>query len=284
MRLRFRRLCPVSVALCTGLLPLHAEAAAPCPDAAEPAAAEEPAVPTAEDLATLPAEEWARQQTAIKRVLLLRHARTLTTGYRITPEIEEASAGSAREWECPPLLADLFQELAGDEAGAARRYMLETALEAFPAAYGIDEEAILLLVRSARLSEEETEALADTLPLEALFNKVKNTVRDTPQLAKDIRVQASILQRAAAVLATVQDAESAAAALPLLAPLMQEGDSVLTARRMLINKTMPNTVLTEEALKQLQEQEQPFREQIQRLQEADWHGCPLLRVTPMLMN
>lgn len=284
-----KRLCMLAALLA----PLPAAAVLPLlPTSAAPAAAkEQPAeppcalpLPTAEEIAALPAEERERQQSAIKRVLLLRQAQARADNNRITAENEADSAGRAREWECPPVLADILQELAGDEADAPRRYLLQTALEQLQYRYGIDPQAALLLVRCTGMTPETAETLADTLPLTHVLNTAKDTKPNSAELAAALHVQAKVLANAADLLATVQDTESAAAALPRVAPLLETADSVLLARLMLADQAIPETVLTVAAMQQYEQAQKKFSEQLRRLNKADWFDCPALHAAVLLLG
>lgn len=281
-----KRLCMLAALLA----PLPAAAVLPpLPTPTAPAAEEKPAeppcalpLPTAEEIAALPAEERERQQGAIKRVLLRRQAQAWAEAHRITPENETDSAGRAREWECPPVLADILQELASDATGSRRRYELETALELLQRRYGIDPLPMVLLIRSTDMTPETADALADALPLTHAFNRVEDTKPTSAQLAADLLVQAKVLADTAVLLTAVQDTESAAAALPRMAPLLERADSVRLARSILSDQAVPETALTTAAMRQYGEAEQKLLVQLRRLRDAAWFDCPALRAAVML--
>lgn len=285
-----KRLCMLAALLAplpaAAVLPL-----VPSPTPAAPAAKEEPAepptalpLPTAEEIAALPAEERERQQGAMKHVLLLRQAQARADNNRMTAENEADSAGRAREWECPPVLADILQELAGDDADAPRRYALESTLEQLQYRYGIEPQIMVLLVRHTNMTPETAEALAAALPLTHVLNTVKDTKPHSAELAADLDVQAKVLADAAELLATVQDAESAAAALPRMAPLLETADSVRLARMILNNREVPETVLTSAAMERLGAADKKLAEQMHRLHTANWYDCPALHIAVLLLG
>lgn len=282
-----KRLCMLAALLA----PLPAAAGLPLTTAPVPPPAQEepPAappcalpLPTAEEIAALPAEERERQQNTVKRVLLLRQAQAWADNNRMTAENEADSAGRAREWECPPVLADILQELADNAVGSSRRYELETALELLQERYGIDPLAVTLLVRCTGMTPETADALADALPLTHVLNRIEDTKLTTAQLAADLRVLAKVQADTAALLAEVQDPESAAAALPRMAPLLEQADSVRLTRRKLTDHEIPETALTTAAMPQYAEANQQLLEQLSRLRDAAWFDCPQLRAAAML--
>ena len=240
--------------------------------------------PTAAQLAALPPQEFSRRQAAVKRVWLHRMACANAEQGRVSPQAEAECAGMAREWECPELLAEILQEMAGDTADAPRRYALQETLELLLSGYRIDALQIFYAAKCGNLTPEAADELADMLPLPAVFNMVNEAPRDTVALAADARTQARLLSEAAALLAQVNDAESAAAALPQLMPLLAEAETTQALRMAAAEGKVPESALTVSAMTAYEQALHLLNEQRRRLQTQDWYGNALLRTVDYLLD
>lgn len=240
--------------------------------------------PSADELAALPPAEFARQQAAVKRVLLLRMAQANADADRVTPENESDSAGRAREWECHPVLADVFQELAEGNASARRRYALNSALETVAAVYGVDTLIMRQMVEAANLNVDSAAALADMLPLSGVFNAASDTPPSPEKMVDDMEMLAGVYNELAACYAAVQDAESAAAVLPRLLPLLQCVDTATDSRLLLAQTGKQETARTATAMKHYKDSLAAFFAQRRRLAEHNWFDNAFLTAVDFLFD
>lgn len=240
--------------------------------------------PSADELAALPPAERARQQAAVKRVLLLRTAHANEDDDRVTADNESDSAGRAREWECPPVLADIFQELAEGEPTARRRYALNSALNAVTEVYGIDALLIRHMVETANLNRKTAAALADMLPLACVFNEASATPPTPDTMADDAALLAEVYEELTACYADIKDEASAAAALPKLMPLLQCADTATDTRLMIARCMVPETPRTIPAMERYMAARAALTAERRRLAEQEWFAHPLLPAVDYLFD
>lgn len=243
-----------------------------------------PEIPSAAQSAALPPQEFARQQSALKRVWLHRMACANAEQGRVSEQAEAECAGVAREWEAPEAMAEILQELAEGTAGGSHRHALQESLEQLLENYRIDALQIFYAVRYGNLSPEEAESLADMLPLPEVFNRSGEIGQNTVVMAADARTQARLLRDAAALLKGVNDAESADAALRALMPLLAESGTTLALRVAAAEGKVPESALTVPAMAEYEQALHLLREQQRRLEAADWHGCNKLKTVLFLLD
>ncbi len=243
-----------------------------------------PEIPSAAQSAALPPQEFARQQSALKRVWLHRMACANAEQGRVSEQAEAECAGVAREWEAPEAMAEILQELAEGTAGGSHRHALQESLEQLLENYRIDTLQIFYAVRYGNLSPEEAESLADMLPLPEVFNRTGEIGQNTVVMAAVARTQARLLRDAAALLKGVNDAESADAALRALMPLLAESGTTLALRVAAAEGKVPESALTVPAMAEYEQALHLLREQQRRLEAADWHGCNKLKTVLFLLD
>lgn len=219
----------LSLAAVLAAVPCWASAEQADAPAPKPAQTEQPKVtkdgmpipPTKDEVAALEPELRLQHSTGIKHVLLLLHARNREERYRLTPQTLAACAGLAREWECPAAVVENLQRRSEGNMSPRQRYEWEQAFRKTLAAYCVDTLMIRLLVEQFPCSSEQWLERAKALPMEVLFNGIATLPDNTEQVMEDLRLMAQVMQESANIYASIQDAESAKAAIPPLCELLK---------------------------------------------------------------
>ncbi len=167
-----------------------------------------PLPPARADVAALPAAEFVRQQTAIKRVLLARSVRAYAERKRVTDENLLACARLAEQLQAPQEFTLYLRLLASDALGNRQRYLVQSALDALLQAYLVDDLQIRYLVECSAISEQDVDALLAWLPLQPFFNMV-HVEKDVAALESDFLLLHGVYSRLITAYASIQDKESA---------------------------------------------------------------------------
>lgn len=214
-----RKWIPAALVCACAAAPVGAGVNAPHPGAMEAALQEVspyaavwaeglPLPPTRADVAALPAAEFVRQQSAIKRVLLARGVRAYAERKRVTDENLLACARLAEQLQAPREFSLYLRLLASDELGSRQRYLVQSALDALLHAYLVDDLQIRYLVECSALAEQDVEAMVAWLPLQPFFNMVP-VGQGEAALVADYHLLHGVYTRLTYAYASVQDKASA---------------------------------------------------------------------------
>lgn len=237
--------------------------------------------PTREDTARLSAPEFARQQTAIKQVLLYRQIRMLAERNRLSDITLRASARLAEELNAPAELAAYLRLLASDRLNSRQRYAVQSGLDAFLSAYLIDELPIRYFAELSRLSVADWADVVDWLPWEACFNMVP-VEKDENIIASDYLLLRQVYSHLLCVYAGVQDKAGADAAADALLPSLILHESTaytrLYAPQDLKNRLAPRLGLP------LVAPAQALQKERMRLRAHSFYGSLRLRLLDLLLG
>lgn len=266
------------------MLPLTAEQCAAVGQEPYASLAEQgaPLPPTPSQLRSIPGLVRMQQQAAVKETLLLRWALIRAASHRTSAAIEAESAGLARSAEAPQLLAELLQGFADGRLSRLQTHAWQTALESLLEVYGVDGDAVRLLVEEAEIRPDDVADLAAFLPLTDAFNMVPLMPPPPSAVMSDLRCMQRQYAALAELFAEAQDAESAAraaeAALPCVRELLTTGGTLFLLRQ-------PDTILQPEQSELLKAANAAYArlaEQRSRLQSCGWFGNVRLRALDVL--
>ena len=243
-----------------------------------------PLPPAEEELAAMPAAEYARMQAAVKETLLLRWVLIREAGHRATAETEAQSAGLARAAEAPEMLAEILQRFADGAMPRGDVYAWNEALEHFLRAWHVDNLGVRLLAESVSIPAEQVSELAAFLPLADAFNTLPLRPPTEGEVLADLTEMKRCYAAMAEVYATVQDAESAETAAQTARPLVQR---LLTTSRTLLWLKQTQTPFSPLCLAYLKEANEPYAAvmaQRKRLAEMNYGESLRLRALDALVD
>lgn len=241
-----------------------------------------PLLTTAEEVAEQPEELRRSRAVAIKRVLMEQMIQARADRHRITAENYAHSAQRALELGAPTVFALYQKLLAEDELSARESYVVRSALNMLYENYGINYLALRFFVEGAELSTEEALDIAGWIPLEGLFNIIREADLTLPLLEKQLHELAAVNAELVRIFSGIQSAEQAETALPELLPLLVRFESTAGLRKFATPQQFQVLSFRHGALIRSIGSSLPA-ERI-RLREADYYGNVRLKVLNMLLN
>ncbi len=241
-----------------------------------------PLLTTAEEVAELPEALRSSRAVAIKRVLMEQMIQARADRHRITAENYAHSAQRAQELGAPAVFVLYQKLLAEDELSARECYIVRSALNKLYENYGINYLALRFFVEGAELSTEVALEIAGWIPLEGLFNHIREEDLTLPLLENQLHELAAVNAELVRVFSGIQSAEQAEAALPELLPLLVRFESTAGLRKYATPQQFQVLNFRHGTLIRSIGSALPA-ERI-RLREADYYGNERLRVLNMLLN
>lgn len=243
-----------------------------------------PLPPTEEEVAALPALEFARTQDAIKETLLLRWVLIRAAGHRSNADVEAQSAGLARTAEAPEMLVDLLQRFAETPLSRREAYAWNESLNTLLLAWRVDQLGVRLLAESVDIPPEQVPELAAFLPLSDAFNTLPLQAPTEGEVLADLVELKRCYAELSVAYAAAQDAESAEAAAYAARPTVQR---ILTTARTLMWLKQTQSQLSPLCLAYLKEANAAYNavlEQRARLRDFDYGGSLRLRALDALVD
>ncbi|MCQ2364833.1 MAG: hypothetical protein MJ051_04705 [Akkermansia sp.] len=243
-----------------------------------------PLPPTEEEVAALPALEFARTQAAIKETLLLRWVLIRAAGHRSNADVEAQSAGLARTAEAPEMLVDLLQRFAETPLSRREAYAWNESLNTLLLAWRVDQLGVRLLAESVDIPPEQVPELAAFLPLSDAFNTLPLQAPTEGEVLADLVELKRCYAELSVAYAAAQDAESAEAAAYAARPTVQR---ILTTARTLMWLKQTQSQLSPLCLAYLKEANAAYnavQEQRARLRDFDYGGSLRLRALDALVD
>lgn len=243
-----------------------------------------PLPPTEEEVAALPALEFARTQDAIKETLLLRWVLIRAAGHRSNADVEAQSAGLARTAEAPEMLVDLLQRFAETPLSRREAYAWNESLNTLLLAWRVDQLGVRLLAESVDIPPEQVPELAAFLPLSDAFNTLPLQAPTEGEVLADLVELKRCYAELSVAYAAAQDAESAEAAAYAARPTVQR---ILTTARTLMWLKQTQSQLSPLCLAYLKEANAAYnavQEQRARLRDFDYGGSLRLRALDALVD
>ncbi len=241
-----------------------------------------PLLTTAEEVAELPEELRRSRAVAIKRVLMEQMIQARADRHCITAENYAHSAQRALELGAPTVFALYQKLLAEDELSARESYIVRSALNTLYENYGINYLALRFFVEGAELSTEDALEIAGWIPLEGLFNIIREEDLTLPLLEKQLHELAAVNEELVRVFSGIQSAEQAEGALPELLPLLVRFEATSGLRKCATPQQFQVLNFRHGALMRSIGSSLPA-ERI-RLREADYYGNVRLKVLNLLLN